>query len=210
MFKKHREDDRVERTFPPDAYEQKPSLPKEKASEFSENYEKPAELSYDLDAPRLAGVVMFDVTDHRALPYLEFNGKKWYPSAAHADTHSVILTSSAARIGTRPSAQQRLNKEQEAADKLRRQQLRDKITRSQEASVAAEAAGNVSAVGELFIERKHLQADLDKSLAIQSVHADRVIVRDLLVLNLGTNFFPGDPSRLPLRGLRGTHLAVPY
>jgi len=88
----------------------------------------------------------------------------------------------------------------ETADKARRQELRDRIARTQEAMIKEETAGNVSAVGLLFLESKHLQADLDKSLAVQKVHSDRILVQDVLVLKMGTNFFISNPGRIVFIG----------
>jgi len=152
-----------------------------------------AESSY----PRVAGLVMKEMDDypHRVLQHLSMQGKKWYPVEVNGT--AVVLTATTVQSGSRPSVQQRHNKGHQVADQQRREQLRAQLKANADLSNEAEKKGNVTAIGELFLERKQLQGELDRRLALQSVHADRVIIRDLLVVNLGLNVLQLDTNAQP-------------
>jgi len=134
--------------------------------------------------PVAPDIGMYD-RDGQRMRLLQFNGASWYPTRVEGNT--VLLASTAVRTGTRPSAQQIYNREHKSADDARREQLQVLLKRNQELSAVAESENNATEVGRLYLDRKQLQTELDRSLAVQSVHSDRVIVNDLLRLNLGVN-----------------------
>ena len=144
----------------------------------------------DMALPRAEDVVLFDLRNTYAGAELEtftFRSATWYP--IRADHDSVLLVSTTARVGTRPSQQQLKNRANQAVEDARREQLAAALEQNQKALSAD--TSNATEIGRLYLERQQLQAQLAQSLALRAAHADRIAVHEMLRLPFGVHVLPG-------------------